>query len=159
MNALRHEVMDEIQIRLPKPLRVVVEVIRDGRARSKMNEETKRIDAMLMEWAKWGKGALAHLGLPRESLDSRVARFGFVGASQGGPMPEWPIHVALTEKAVLAIRQIERSVVVEEYLGFGEPAEVHARRRHMTVNQYRKLLERARKSIRKELLALSYTFT
>lgn len=131
---------------------------RDGRYRSRMSDEIKRVDALLAEWARWGFGALTHLGLPRETMDSRVARFGFTGAAQAGPMPEWPSHVVLTERAVLKIQQIERSVVVEEYGHPGEPTEVHARRRHMSPARYRKILERARRSVRRELLTLSHTF-
>jgi hypothetical protein len=119
-----------------------------------MSDETKRVDALLMEWARWGKGALAELGYPRETLDSRVARFGFTGAAQAGAPMEWPEHIGWVERAVLRIQQIERTVIVEEYLNQNEPREVHARRRHMSETRYGKVLERARKSVRRELLSI-----
>jgi hypothetical protein len=119
-----------------------------------MADDTKRIDALLSEWARWGLGALEQLGYPRETLDSRVARFGFTGAAQGGSMPEWPQHIVWMEQAVLRIQQIERSVLVEEYLNPWEPRNVHARHRHMSEARYGKVLERARKSVRRELLSI-----
>ena len=127
---------------------------RDGRYRSRMGDDTKRIDALLAEWAKWGIGALAHLGYSSETLDSRVARFGFTGAAQAGAPPEWPEHIVWVEQAILRIQQIERSVIVEEYLNPWEPRETHARRRHMSSARYGKVLERGRKSVRRELLSI-----
>jgi len=119
-----------------------------------MADDTKRVDALLAEWARWGVGALSQLGYPRETLDSRVARFGFTGAAQGGAMPEWPEHIVWVEQAVLKIQQIERSVIVEEYLNPWEPRHIHARRRHMSETRYGKVLERGRKSVRRELLSI-----
>jgi hypothetical protein len=139
---------------------------RDGRNRSRMAAETRRIDILLAEWWRWGKGALAHLNYPSETLDSRVARLGFLGAAQGSPLPEWPWRVVMTEKAVLSLQQIDRTVIIEHYSHPSYPIETQARRRNMSAERFRKLLERARKRVRSRLLelvpnidvALSHTF-
>lgn len=130
---------------------------RDGRFRSRMEDSVKRVDAMLEAWAKWGMGALEHLGLPRETLLARVARCGFTGAAQSGATPEWPQYVVLTERAVLRIQQIERSVIVEHYGHPGDVIAAQARRRGMSSSRFRKILERGRKSVRRELLSLAPT--
>lgn len=140
--------------------------LRDGRNRSRMADETKRIDALLAEWWRWGKGALAHLNYPSETLDSRVARLGFLGAASGSPLPEWPWRVILTERAVLRLQQIDRSVIIEHYGHADDAIAAQARRRNMSAERFRKLLERARKRVRLHLLdsapnidvALSHTY-
>lgn len=128
---------------------------RDGRNRSRMAPETRRIDILLAEWWHWGKGALAHLNYPSETLDSRVARFGFLGASSSGAMPEWPWRVVLTERAVLGLQQIDRTVLVEHYSHPDDEIERQARRRNMSPACFRKRLERARERVRRRLLELA----
>lgn len=105
---------------------------------------------MLEEWARWAREGAAQMGWPRATLLARVMEQGFSGAAQPGPTPEMPEEVLRVERAVLALKDIERKVVRKHYL-YWQPVEVSARHCHMSANRFRVLLHRARTQVAKAL--------
>jgi DNA-directed RNA polymerase specialized sigma24 family protein len=113
-----------------------------------IHDELAHVDAALETWARWVHEGLS--GWPTVTILARVAEQGFTGAAQRGPTPEMPETILATERAVLALKAIERQVVVKHYVHW-QPVEVSARYCHMSANRFRVLLHRARHHIRASL--------
>lgn len=103
------------------------------------------IDALLEQWARWGKSGAA-LGWPPRTVLAKVIEQGFAGAAQPGPMPEMDEAVQAVERAVLRLQEIDRKVVVKHYT-YWQPVEVSARYCKMSPGRFRTVLHRARRRI------------
>lgn len=112
------------------------------------------VDAMLEQWAKWGKAGLP-VGWPQMTMLARVIEQGFTGASQQGPLPEMSEAVEAVERAVLRLQNIDRRVIVKHYT-FWQPIEVSARYCHMSPGRFRTVLHRARRRISDYLEGFCY---
>lgn len=115
---------------------------RDGRAMNHMDPETKLVHARLEQWARWARDH-ALQPFPVRTVLGRVIEEGPAAGSPSGGAPEWPAEVAEVERAVLALGDIDRSVIRQYYLEWGPP-EAHARACHMSVRRFRSALRRAR---------------
>lgn len=122
----------------------------DRRHRPKLADGFAEADAALEAWARWARSALAGIGWPAMTLTARVIKFGATGAASGGGAPVHPLEVdelcELVEKAVMRLKEIERTVVVTHYLNW-TPIEAGARRCHMSAGRFRVILHRARRSV------------
>lgn len=107
--------------------------------------EFAHVDALLEQWAKWGKEG-SGLGWPPITLLGKVMTQGFAGAAQPGPVPEMSEAVQIAERAVLRLKEIERRVVIKHYV-YWQPVEVSARYCHMSSGRFRALLHRSRRQI------------
>lgn len=121
----------------------------DGRHHPKLADGFAEADAALEAWARWARSALSGMGWPAMTLIARVIRWGATGAASGGGATH-PLEVdelcELVEKAVMRLKEIERTVVVTHYLQW-TPIETGARRCHMSSGRFRTLLHRARRSV------------
>jgi hypothetical protein len=68
-------------------------------------------------------------------------------SGSGPPPAEMPAHVWEVERAILKLKDIERQVVVTYYTQWAT-REVMARRRHMSVHRFDKILRNARWRVR-----------
>lgn len=134
-------VMDELFEGAPKP----ADPVRDGRYRSRMDADTKLVDALLARWGKWCRAGLSHLGLPRQAVIAQVT-------GRSTAPTDMPDDILAVERAVLTLKAIQRRVLAEHYC-YWQPAEVSARWCHMSPERFRKLLHEGRKEVRKQLLA------
>lgn len=107
----------------------------------RMEPDMVYIDARLTQWAAWAKQGIS-LGYPSQSVYSRDRMIG-----RPPPTAEMPQDVWQVEKAILALKDIERQVLVTYYVNW-EPRNVMAKRRNMSVNRFSKLLHRARCQVR-----------
>jgi DNA-directed RNA polymerase specialized sigma24 family protein len=107
--------------------------------------ELAHVDALLEQWARWGKQG-SGLGFPAITLLGKVMEQGFAGAAQPGPVPEMDETVQITERAVLRLKEIRRRVIVKHYL-YWQPIEVSARYCHMSPGRFRTILHDARRQI------------
>lgn len=104
---------------------------------------TRAVDARLQEWAKWYLGKI-NVGNLQCNL-GRVIEYGPAAGHQGvAHDPEVPQHVATVEKAVTRLCQIDQRVIKSYYGRSGDPVEQLAARMRMSVNHFRKVLNRAR---------------
>lgn len=107
-------------------------------------KELAHIDALLEQWAAWGKSGT--LGWPSMTLLARVIAQGFTGAAQAGPVPEMDEMVEACERAVLWLPPIQRLVIVKHYVHW-QPAEVSARYCNMSRGRFERLLHQGRRRI------------
>lgn len=102
------------------------------------------VDAALEAWARWGRDGLP--SWPSMTLLAKVAKFGFTGASQPGPVPEMGPAVEAVERAVLRLTPSERLVLAKHYL-YWQAIEVSAEYCEMSVEDFKLALRRARRSV------------
>ena len=106
----------------------------------------KWVDAALEAWAKWAYQGSKQLGWPSVSILGRLATEGFTGAAHTAHIPDMPESVLATERALLRLSPVDRSVVVKHYVQW-EPVEISARRCHLTSATFRTRLHRARSEV------------
>jgi len=121
-----------------------------------MDPETKEIHLRLEEWARWAKDS-GIAGYPRQSLTEKAATYGKLGIPQEPlhkPEAMMPDRVAAIDAAICRLGDIDRGVVRTYYLNW-QPVETMARRHHMRVLQFQRVLRRARWRIMGYLDAVS----
>lgn len=119
--------------------------MRDPRSINHMDPDTKLVHTRLEEWARWARDP-GVLGFPRQSPTEKAALYGKLGIPQESnykPEAEMPEQVARIDAAVAGLGDIDRRVVHTYYLRW-EPVNVMARRHHMRVLQFQRVLRRAR---------------
>lgn len=104
------------------------------------------VDALLEQWAQWGKSGLSALAWPAMTLLARVIEQGFSGAAQPGPLPEMSELVEAVERAILRLDARHRQVVVKHYV-YWQPIEVSADYCGVSAGQFTQMLHRARRRI------------
>lgn len=134
-------------------------MIEENNRRKSMNNmdpETKEIHLRLEEWARWAKDS-GIAGYPRQSLTEKAATYGKLGIPQEPlhkPESMMPDHVAVIDAAISKLGDIERRVVQTYYLHW-DTVENMARKHHMRVLQFQRVLRRARWRIMGYLDAIS----
>lgn len=123
-----------------------------GMRRQRLGIEPLDVDAALEAWARWGCDGLP--SWPRMTLLAKVAKYGFAGASQPGPVPEMDEAVAAVERAVLRLSQVERLVLLKHY-GYWQATEVSAKYCGLSPGSFRSVLSRARRSVKDFLAGLT----
>lgn len=115
----------------------------DKRAMNHMDPETKMVHVRLEAWADWVRTELPR-EFPSITVLGRVIEQGALGAAQGTAAPiNMPEAVAITEKAVLRLGQIDQKVIRAYYFNWA-PVEMLARRVHMRRREFENVLRRAR---------------
>lgn len=129
---------------------------RNSRVMNHMDPDTKLVHARLEEWARWAKD-LGIAGYPKQSATEKAALYGKLGLPQEPlhkPESMMPEHVAVIDAAICKLGDIDRGVVKTYYLNW-TAVEVMARKHHMRVLQFQRVLRRARWRIMGYLDAVS----
>lgn len=113
---------------------------RSNRALSHMDAETKVVHARLEAWANFVREPLN--GWPRRTQLGRLIDGEIVRSLDRQPV-SMPDEIAITDRAVAHLREIDRRVVETYYLTWA-PVEIMARRLKMRSRQFENVLKRAR---------------
>lgn len=112
--------------------------------RGRLAIEPLDVDIALEAWARWGRDGLP--SWPSMTLLAKVAKYGFTGASQPGPVPEMGELVEAVERGVLRLQPVERLVLAKHYV-YWQAVEVSAEYCEMSPETFKRVLYRARRRV------------
>lgn len=118
------------------------EVCRWHRRRDGVPDE---IDARILQWVQWTRGAVTPNGWPARTVLARVIEEGAHGSSQSGnrPEPEMPANVLEVDRIVARMHPRLRRALRAVYLS-ALPVEIKAKQMHLSVSTLRNRVESAR---------------
>lgn len=117
--------------------------VRDGRAMSNMDEESREVHLRLEAWGRW-----AHDGIrafPEWTPFGKMVKHGIAWAaiSHQGMPATMPDEVAAVDAAICRLGDIDKRAIFAYYT-HQEPPEVGAKRCHMKLRMFQNVLRRAR---------------